>query len=516
MFRGSVLPLLCFLTAPYAVVLGDQTCGFSGQCQYDVFVDHCANTTKTRSVRDTSCACSDLNTIETEVDSLSSTVRKIQQNFESISSELSRNINALQAKKTTLQTLQHEKTVLQSQIQITDSSLNASNLRLEGEKELRTKEVSRLQAALSLTNTTLSSCKTALVTIQTQGTHASTAPDTRLIYCGFEDHNLCGFIQESSSTSWKQGKGSVSSTTGPLSDHTYGSVTGHYMYLDAAQVASYSSGQHVVRMTSPLLTPSTGYCLRFWYNMYGKDIETLNVYAKISGGSGLGNPVYVHSGQVDRNWHMAEVSLDSEYTSHSFSFMFEATTHAQKSSHYSSGHSYTAYTGEKGDIAIDDVYIYNTSCRHNDMSSCPAGSHLYHGGSNSSTNACYMVHVIPATWYDAAKACKEEAGNAHLVSINSVEEQTYLINLINADQGLKAVGQNGFYTSGNDERVEGRFEWTDQGAHLPVTYTDWHPGQPNNVGGDQDCLLMQYADNNYEWGDVACNEKHPFICEINK
>ncbi|XP_033743712.1 MAM and LDL-receptor class A domain-containing protein 1-like [Pecten maximus] len=403
---------------------------------------------------------------------------------------------------------------METQIQTTDSSLNESKLRLEKERDLGTREIARLQSALSLTSKSLATCNTSLVAIQTHGTSTSSGADTHLIYCGFEDSSLCGFTQESSSESWKRGSGRVSTTTGPLSDHTYGSVTGHYMYLDPAHVASYSSTKHVVRMTSPLLSPSTGYCLRFWYNMYGTDIETLNVYAKIFGGSGLGNPVYTHTGQVDRNWHMAEVSLDSEYTVHSFNFMFEATTHAHKSSHYTSGHSSTTTSGANGNIAIDDVYIYNTSCRHNDMSSCPAGAHIYQ--SNTSSNACYMIHVVPATWYNAAKACKEEAGNAHLVSINSAEEQTYLLGIINADQGLKAIGQNGFYTSGNDERIEGTFEWTDHGSHLPVTYTDWHQGQPNNVGGDQDCLLMQYADSNYEWGDVGCNEKHPFICEINQ
>ncbi|XP_060083128.1 uncharacterized protein LOC132562401 [Ylistrum balloti] len=495
--------------------VAEKTCGFSGQCEYDVIVGHCANQTNTRSVRDAGCSCSDLNAIESDVDALASTVRKAQHGFESVSAELTKTIAELQAKQAALQTLQNEKKDLQSKIQSTDSSLNASKLRLEGEKELAASEVARLQSAMSLTNKTLTTCNAALVAIQTQGNSTSSVINNHLIYCGFEDSHLCGFTHDSSSTSWTQGKGTVSSSTGPLSDHTYGSATGHYMYLDAARLASYSNTEHVVRMTSPLLTPSTGYCLRFWYNMYGTDIQTLNVYAKILGGSGLGNPVYVHTGEVDRAWHMAEVSLDSEYTSHSFSFMFEATTHAKKTSHYTSGHSYTTTSGSRGNIAIDDLYIYNTSCSHNDLSSCPAGSHLYRG-SNGSVSACYMIHVVPATWGDAGKACKEQTGAGHLVSINSAEEQTYLINIINADQGLKAIGQNGFYTSGNDERVEGTFEWTDQGSHLPVTYTDWHLGQPNNVGGDQDCLLMQYADSNYEWGDVACNEKHPFICEINK
>ena len=42
-----------------------------------------------------------------------------------------------------------------------------------------------------------------------------------------------------------------------------------------------------------------------------------------------------------------------------------------------------------------------------------------------------------------------------------------------------------------------------------------HPIIPDlsNVGSNQDCLLLQYADTDYEWGDVDCVDKHPYICE---
>ena len=78
---------------------------------------------------------------------------------------------------------------------------------------------------------------------------------------------------------------------------------------------------------------------------------------------------------------------------------------------------------------------------------------------------------------------------------------------------LSNVGSLGFYTSGSDERSEHHFEWTDTGTPYPVTFSNWRPGQPNNVGSNQDCLLLQYADTDYEWGDVDCVDKHPYICE---
>ena len=50
-------------------------------------------------------------------------------------------------------------------------------------------------------------------------------------------------------------------------------------------------------------------------------------------------------------------------------------------------------------------------------------------------------------------------------------------------------------------------------ASVTATYSNWKTGQPNNVAGDQDCLLLQYPDLDFQWGDVDCDERHPFICK---
>ena len=84
---------------------------------------------------------------------------------------------------------------------------------------------------------------------------------------------------------------------------------------------------------------------------------------------------------------------------------------------------------------------------------------------------------------------------------------------LNIYSALNTAGTYGWYTSGNDDRSEGYFVWTDTGYPRPLNYKYWHAGQPNNVGNVQDCLLMQYPNDNFEWGDVNCNDKHPFICE---
>ena len=61
------------------------------------------------------------------------------------------------------------------------------------------------------------------------------------------------------------------------------------MYIDPYRNPKYhssSSSYHApirrATVTSPEFQPANAYCVRFWYTLYGPDIQTLNVYAKVS------------------------------------------------------------------------------------------------------------------------------------------------------------------------------------------------------------------------------------------
>ena len=63
---------------------------------------------------------------------------------------------------------------------------------------------------------------------------------------------------------------------------------------------------------------------------------------------------------------------------------------------------------------------------------CPPGSHKMVDGNKTS---CYTFHIQAASWYDAIKTCKSETLNSHLVSVNSVKEQKFLVDTIQHDSG---------------------------------------------------------------------------------
>ncbi|XP_046331321.2 MAM and LDL-receptor class A domain-containing protein 1-like [Haliotis rufescens] len=328
-------------------------------------------------------------------------------------------------------------------------------------------------------------------------------------YCDFEDNDNCGYNQSSRGVSkWYRGEGKLSSLTGPVSDHTLGTPSGVYMYIDAYKSAQWYAPQTVsALLESPVFAPSSSYCLRFWYNMFGANIEDLHVYVKVGGG--LGNPVWTRSKGNSIMWLMGQVDLDSEYTSRPFHIVFEATSRSYMTKPTSTYKYDPVYHDTKGDIAIDDVLAYNTTCKN--LPECPPGSLLRTGNDSRS---CYTFHTSAAFWFRGHVKCKEENARSHLVAINSKEEQDFLVNIIKRDAALTAAGTAGFFTSGNDETMEKHFQWTGAEISNNATYTNWYPGQPNNVGAMQHCLLMEYPNADYQWGDVECDTAHPYICEV--
>ena len=59
----------------------------------------------------------------------------------------------------------------------------------------------------------------------------------------------------------------------------------------------------------------------------------------------------------------------------------------------------------------------------------------------------------------------------------------------------------------------GTFHWRLKGGlSLPMTYTNWHGTEPNDRGGEEDCVQLYL--NHAMWNDVRCAGKHCLICEI--
>ncbi|XP_063032459.1 MAM and LDL-receptor class A domain-containing protein 1 [Melospiza melodia melodia] len=100
------------------------------------------------------------------------------------------------------------------------------------------------------------------------------------LQCDFEN-GLCNWEQDAEDDfDWIRIQGPTPTVnTGPLKDHTTGTATGHYLYLESSEPRQF---QDKAVLLSPLFNPSAhGTCaFRFHYHMFGKEVYKLSVFQR--------------------------------------------------------------------------------------------------------------------------------------------------------------------------------------------------------------------------------------------
>ncbi|XP_022097778.1 MAM and LDL-receptor class A domain-containing protein 1-like isoform X1 [Acanthaster planci] len=153
--------------------------------------------------------------------------------------------------------------------------------------------------------------------------------------CTFE-MDLCNYTQlQDDNFDWTRLRGSTGSThTGPDQDHTTGS--GWYIYIEA----SNSVQGDKARIMSPRQNPSQSRCLTFWYNMYGRHVDRLNVYLR---SNNLDTLIFTKYGTQGNQWFKGQKSIASD---DAWSVIFEAFRGPEN----------------QADIALDDIFLEAGPC----------------------------------------------------------------------------------------------------------------------------------------------------------
>nr|CAH7736287.1 unnamed protein product [Callosobruchus chinensis] len=100
--------------------------------------------------------------------------------------------------------------------------------------------------------------------------------------------------------------------------------------------------------------------------------------------------------------------------------------------------------------------------------------------------------------------------NMKLVSIQTYEESQ---NLIAGLLSFLETSENVvFWTSG---KKVGSNNWRWESTGRPVHYTNWAKGEPNNSGGQENCIEVRFNSTakTLEWNDDKCDSTNYFICE---
>lgn len=119
-------------------------------------------------------------------------------------------------------------------------------------------------------------------------------------------------------------------------------------------------------------------------------------------------------------------------------------------------------------------------------------------------NSCYMFGHQSLSFYSAEHFCRQHSGN--LVHINDGGENTFIREHLRYMKGVQ------WWIGLTDDAVENTFVW--YGTNEKAEYTDWTPGQPTNLGNNEDCVEFDMtAGYDGHWNDAPCDMHLLPICE---
>ncbi|XP_053120219.1 regenerating islet-derived protein 4-like [Hemicordylus capensis] len=118
---------------------------------------------------------------------------------------------------------------------------------------------------------------------------------------------------------------------------------------------------------------------------------------------------------------------------------------------------------------------------------------------------CYAFFEDLKTWYEAEAECKRYSHGAHLASILTKAESDFMSEYTS---NYRRNGNNiwiGLHTFHQDRK----WRWADGAAY---TYNTWMPREPNNQGGNEDCVELWRSSDFSKWNDAPCTKRNAYIC----
>ena len=105
------------------------------------------------------------------------------------------------------------------------------------------------------------------------------------------------------------------------------------------------------------------------------------------------------------------------------------------------------------------------------------------------------------SWDDASTHCNALGGRLMEVRTQNELEKAKILH--------EGVGED-FYLGGSEPTWEGIWRWQSNGNWIGKDNEFWDGGQPDDNGGDEDCMVMSMTG----FSDVSCSIERPFVCEF--
>lgn len=155
---------------------------------------------------------------------------------------------------------------------------------------------------------------------------STTAYPATSLDCSFECNCVCQWQYDTTGEyNWTLNKGSTpNGLTGPSTDHTTDSQDGYYLYVKSILIdSSNSSAARII--SPPSKIKSNGGCFKFFYHMYGSDVDKLNIYLREASSNDNGKPIWQKYGNKGDKWLFGHVYVEADSSETDFKFIIEAT-----------------------------------------------------------------------------------------------------------------------------------------------------------------------------------------------
>ncbi|XP_001848476.2 perlucin [Culex quinquefasciatus] len=115
------------------------------------------------------------------------------------------------------------------------------------------------------------------------------------------------------------------------------------------------------------------------------------------------------------------------------------------------------------------------------------------------------------TFIEACQKCR-----AHGLRLASVHSALDVVKL-EAALAQEDISQRGpWWIAGTDTGMSGSFELITGNQRFGARsgYTNFGPGEPNNLGGDEHCMEVEGGSWGTLWNVALCDQKKRYICEL--
>ena len=120
-------------------------------------------------------------------------------------------------------------------------------------------------------------------------------------------------------------------------------------------------------------------------------------------------------------------------------------------------------------------------------------------------NACFLWPDVAKSWANAEKYCNDE--NSHLASVSNQETHDYIRSRVRTTDSTTF-----FWIGGTDKDQEGHWTWRDGSTWNFSQWSTQPVIQPDNYGGNEDCLQIYHENTEEGWNDYVCEKKIKFVC----